>query len=118
MSRPPRPVIGKTWIIGFSIVFSALFGICLLGWIRPTTAESAPPNDHFAKAQVISGDSGNLEGATYLAPLWSQSASIIVRVTDINGNNASARVVLMYDDVVITATPDPNGVYRFDNLVI
>src|SRR5215475_11565113 len=106
MSRTPHPVIGKTWIISFSIVFSVLFGICLLGWIRPTTAESAPPNDHFVKAQVISGDSGNLEGATYLAHLWSQSASINVRITDINGNNATARVVLINDDVVRTATPD------------
>src|SRR5215475_12628583 len=101
MSRTPHLAFGKTQIISAGFVLSALFGICLLVWVRPATARSAPPNDIRAF---------NL----------SALGSISGRVTDINNSPFSATVDLSDDTDGSSGSVNTgaNGAYSFKNLVL
>src|SRR5262249_13054916 len=88
-------------ILSAGFVLSALFGICLLVWVRPATARSAPPNDNLAF---------NL----------SALGSISGKVTDINNSPFSATVDLSDDTDGSSSSVNTgaNGAYSFKNLVL
>jgi uncharacterized protein (TIGR03437 family) len=101
MSRPPNPVFSKTQVIGSGFALLVLFGICLLIWVRPTTARSAPPNDNLAFNVSAVG-------------------SISGRVTNINNSPFSATVDLSddTDGSFFSVNTDANGAYSFRNLTL
>src|SRR5262245_20162562 len=101
MSRTPHPVFSKTQVIGSGFAISVLFGICLLIWVRPTTARSAPPND---KLTFNVSALGSISG----------------RVIDINNSPFSATIDLSddTDGAFVSVDTDANGAYSFKNLTL
>src|SRR5215470_10154453 len=101
MSRTPHLAFSKTQILSAGFALSALFGFCLLVWVRPATARSGPPNDNLASNSSALG-------------------SISGRVTNINNSPFSATVDLSDDTDGSSSSvgTDANGAYSFKNLVL